>query len=96
MRNRRKLFLRTETFEQILIRSKNTESISRAGFSGTVTAQNGIEKYRIEIYRIEADSDRKVFQCDLPGFAGIVEDEFQNSSTDQKDAVFFDAGERKS
>lgn len=73
MKNQRRIFLRTETFERILIRSKNTNSNFRADSEETINAPPKGEKYRLEIYRIEAGGEQKVFQCELSGSIEIVE-----------------------
>jgi hypothetical protein len=73
MKNRRRIFLRTETFERILIRSKNTKSNFRKDSEETINAPQQSEKYRVEIYRIETGGGRKVFECELSGSVEIVE-----------------------
>ncbi|HEX8737058.1 MAG TPA: hypothetical protein VF721_17130 [Pyrinomonadaceae bacterium] len=73
MKNQRKLFLRTETFERILIRSKDTKSKFREASKETVDPPPKGEKYRLEIYRIEAGGEQKVFECVLSGSIEIVE-----------------------
>lgn len=73
MKNRRRIFLRTETFERILIRSKNTKSNFRKDSEETINAPQKSEKYRVEIYRIEADGEQKVFECEMFGSIEIVE-----------------------
>lgn len=73
MKNQRKLFVRTETFERIRIRSRNTKSsFRRTSAAESINAPRRSEKYRVEIYRIDTDGDWKVFQCELSGSIEIV------------------------
>ena len=82
MKNGRKLYMRTETFEQILIRSKNAKLNFRADSDKTIDAQQTCEKYRIEIYQIEAGVERKVFECEFSGSIETVADKFRNRAAD--------------
>jgi hypothetical protein len=73
MKNQRRLFLRTETFERILIRTKSTGTSFRQDSKETSVAPQKSEKYRVEIYRIETDGEQRVFQCELFGSIEIIE-----------------------
>lgn len=76
MKNRRKLFLRTETFEQILIRQKPAQTdVSKETKNVTTQSSFRGERHRLEIYRIEADGKKrlKVFECEIYGSIEIVE-----------------------
>ncbi|MGC2235066.1 MAG: hypothetical protein WA584_02820 [Pyrinomonadaceae bacterium] len=73
MKTERKLYLRTETFEQILIRSKSLKLNFRADSEDAIDSPQNGEKYRLEVYRIETGGKRKVFECELSGSIEIIE-----------------------
>ena len=76
MKNRRKLSMRTETCEQIVIRSKSRTLNSGATTEDPITGSKGVGKYRMEIYRIEIDGTEKVFECELTDAIETVESDF--------------------
>ena len=73
MKNRRKLYSRTETFEQILIRSKTAKSNFRKNSGETIDLPQGNAMYRVEIYQVDSDGKRMIFKCKLSGSIEIVE-----------------------
>lgn len=73
MKNQRKLFMRTETFEQVLISSKPARSNFREDSGETIDLSHGKEKYRVEIYEIGTKGKRMIFVCELFGSIEIVE-----------------------
>lgn len=81
MKNRRKLSIRTETFEQIVIRSKSRELNFCANRREPDIGPQAGGNYRMEIYRIETEGKEKVFEGELPGSIENVENDFQDRST---------------
>lgn len=73
MKTERKLFLRTETFEQILISSRPARSNFREETGKTINLSHGTEKYRVEIYQIDTKGKQMIFQCELFGSIEIGE-----------------------
>jgi hypothetical protein len=80
MKNRRKLSMRTETCEQIVIRSKSRTLRSGAATENP-TGSKGVGKYRMEIYRIGIDSKEKVFECELSDATEPVKNDLPDRST---------------
>jgi hypothetical protein len=68
--------MRTETCEQIVIRSKSRTLNSGAATEDSITSSKGVGKYRMEIHRIEIDGTEKVFECELTDAIETVEGEF--------------------
>ena len=83
MKNRRRFSMRTETCEQIVIRSKSRTLNPGAATEDPRTGSKGVGKYRMEIYRIEIDGTEKVFECELTDGIETVEGGFQGPSTDK-------------
>ena len=82
MKNKRKLSVRTETFEQIVIRSKKRKFNFGANSDETSDGSHAGGNYRMEIYRIKTDGSEKVFECELSGPIETVEDDFQNGAAE--------------
>jgi hypothetical protein len=71
MKTERKLFLRTETFEQILISSRPARSNFREDTGKAIDLSHG--KYRVEIYQIDTNGKQMIFECELFGSIEIGE-----------------------
>lgn len=65
--------MRTETLEQIVIRSKNPKLRFHGDEGERSNGPNGDETYRMEIYRIEVNGTEKVFECELTDSIATVE-----------------------
>jgi hypothetical protein len=82
MNNRRKLLMRTDIFEQIVIRSKRRTLNSGAATEDPIPGSEGVGKYRMEIYRIEIGGAEKVFECELTDSIESCRSDRESPSTD--------------
>lgn len=78
MKNRRKLSIRTETFEQIVIRSKSKKLNFCANRRETDIGSQAGGNCPMEIYRIETEGEEKVSEVELPGSIETVESDFHD------------------
>jgi hypothetical protein len=75
MKKRKRTVIRTETCERILIRGRANGSTLRGNSDGSVAKSNPDAKYRLEIYRIEAEEKQSIFECEYTGTIRVAETE---------------------